>query len=740
MEPDEYYDAARNLAGDLPDNVHLVQREDLTGALNTVDLRHHMFRQSVFLVPALCATREHPAYVPLLQYLRDRLELARFEVNIRFQGAGFIVRRLENLPDHEYPLSALEDVFRGREAVVLGGGPSLDELLPWVRAHRDKLAVLAVSRISKRLLAEQLLPDFVFTIDPQQVSFEVSKEMLRFPADRALVYETHAHPGLVAMWPGRSFYTGPRRPWEVREEVPYGPTVGHLAVWAATLMGFRTIYLAGIDLCYGPRGKAHESVSGAAEGAAVRRDVRVVETNRGDEAETDLPFLTGISSLARLAAIASAKGTRLINLAGSAAVVPGVEFVEPAEITPAGERFDAAASLARRCPPLDTGQRRTRLEQCKGEIQGYLEECARIRRRVSAASRLIREIDKTPEPKRAKKVRELKRHTTRIQQKHGPFLDVVQKAFPDLFYAHFDTKTRLSDLAARLRHDKMLLRAYEATLPRLEGLLRRVLDKAQLRIDELDPAGREDHLADQWIRGGEPLRYQGLPDGVRERFWENLSPASRDRLRRAADRIFEEKATRTGGFEPETALGKLQDAFRRGDAAALRRAGDTFSEHTVPEAAELRTLAQAFAAELEGRPDEALARYRELSPPTWAPLQKVVSPRMAKLLLAGGRPREAADLLYPLCTEGGPQAPDLARAIIRAGNPALALRAVVELLQTNPDDPALWCVAGEAQEALGEPHGACEAYRQALTHAPGHARAAEALRGLEQNQKDTSAR
>ncbi len=71
----------------------------------------------------------------------------------------FVICQIENLTENQIPAIRLNGTFRGKTAVVLAGGPSLDELLPWVRQHRRNLFVIAVSRISRSLIEAGIQPD-----------------------------------------------------------------------------------------------------------------------------------------------------------------------------------------------------------------------------------------------------------------------------------------------------------------------------------------------------------------------------------------------------------------------------------------------------------------------------------------------------------------------------------------------------------------------------------------------------
>ncbi|WP_084318594.1 motility associated factor glycosyltransferase family protein [Deferrisoma camini] len=720
------------------ENLALCTLSELPETLKRVDVRHHFYRNAVFLVPSVCATRENTAHALLLQKLREHLDMARFNILLTSAHAPFILARLGNLADHELPLDRLDGLFEGETAVILGAGPSLDELLPWVQENRPRFTLFAVSRIAKRLGDEGILPDIVATIDPKPASYDISKEMLVYPEDRVLIYETHAYPRLISQWRGRKFFAGPRLPWEPRKDLNYGPTVAHLALWAAIRMGFRRIYLAGVDLCYGPAGKVHESASsGKAEVSATRRDVKTVQTYGGEEAETDYAFLAGIASLEKLATVAREAGSEVANLAARAAKVPGVSFVPPEKAQLPQGGAPAAERVATALPPPTPGQRKNQLQTLVAELEELIEQCRNIRRMAHRGERTIREYAGASAAKRGKVAKEFGGLCTKLQKRHGPILDSLQRLFPDLFYAYFDTKKVADDLKGKIRHDKQLLQAYMATVPHLERMLRIARDKAQHRLLELDPRACPERLVRGWLERKEPLRLHCVDPSTRQRVLGELGEPLRSKLEEACrEALCDREVSPQGNFDAGEALGRAQDAFRHRNAAALKRVREALSQRPEVEAAAIDTLAAGLEAELREDGDAAVSYYQQASATEYVPVRREAKRRLAKLLLARGATREAAELLYPLCTEGGPDAPELATTMIRAGHPGLALKALVDLLERTPRDPLLWCLAGEAQEALGETGGARDAFVQALGLAPGNARASEGLRRLEENAKN----
>ena len=85
------------------------------------------------------------------------------EVRLNFNS-----NRRQGLPDiHELDRSKVK-----KEAVVIGGGPSVDEYIDTVRAWKGRKTLIAVGTVWKRLLREGIKPDYVVMFDPSEMVFK----------------------------------------------------------------------------------------------------------------------------------------------------------------------------------------------------------------------------------------------------------------------------------------------------------------------------------------------------------------------------------------------------------------------------------------------------------------------------------------------------------------------------------------------------------------------------------------
>jgi hypothetical protein len=82
---------------------------------------------------------------------------------------------IENLPSllFEQPLARYKDVYRGKTAVIISAGPTLDRNLETIKKYRDRFVLFAVGTALKTLYANDIKPDFLCIIETYNSSRQV---------------------------------------------------------------------------------------------------------------------------------------------------------------------------------------------------------------------------------------------------------------------------------------------------------------------------------------------------------------------------------------------------------------------------------------------------------------------------------------------------------------------------------------------------------------------------------------
>jgi tetratricopeptide (TPR) repeat protein len=329
--------------GSVEDRIWLVTPEQLKETAHEASITNYMYVDGVFLKRCLSAeygffAQYRSEYWDADSYIND----LRWNTLVSLGQDAFIQRQLQNCADNVHPISEIKGCLEGRTVIVLGGGPSLDEHLEWIKAHRKQLVVFAVSRISARLQQVGLEPDFVFSVDPTDMSYQISREMLNFGPDVVFINQYHVVPKLLAQWPHQKFFMGALLPWQSDLNPAdvfngAGPTVTNSAISAAAWLGSRQILLAGVDLCFTSEGYTHaEGSRERAAGPKTDLSSLVLETNSGELANTTPDFASAARNIGLQAIILKGKDVRLINVSARAARMDNVEYQAPDTVSLTG--------------------------------------------------------------------------------------------------------------------------------------------------------------------------------------------------------------------------------------------------------------------------------------------------------------------------------------------------------------------------------------------------------------------
>jgi len=308
-------------------------------AAEELELNIYIYKDKVQYIKSLGVA---DAY--LLEYSATNLQIVQSLESVFFFTRAmvgvfpFMIKQLMNICDNRYSSTLLNNVFTGKTCVILAGGPSLDDDIEWVKANQHNIAVIAVSRISKTLLKHNITPHMIVSVDPYDVSFDVSKEQLALPKEVLFIQANCVNPSLLSQWRGKNVCIGTRFPWDEASDkncsIMGGPTVTNTALKALIEMGFSNILLSGVDLCYSKTGISHAADSiEANEGPVLGQPGIWVDTYAGDKAETQIAFGNAITSLSKQALEAKQKDVTIYNLSPNAAVAEHIEHIPTSALT-----------------------------------------------------------------------------------------------------------------------------------------------------------------------------------------------------------------------------------------------------------------------------------------------------------------------------------------------------------------------------------------------------------------------
>ncbi|MFA5984414.1 MAG: 6-hydroxymethylpterin diphosphokinase MptE-like protein [Methylococcaceae bacterium] len=572
---------------------------------------------------AICAENDFiHEYAELSWYVAENLSRENWNNNLSLGNETFIANQIANLADNKLPAKLLKSAFVGKTVVLLAGGPSLDEVFPWLKLHRHQVVVFAVSRICRQLVQQGIEPDFIFSVDPSELSFDVSKELLCFSHKPFFIYSYHTVPLLVHQWHGLSFYLGHRLPWKSELNVANlnstGPTVTNTALSVAREFGFKRIILAGVDLCFTRDGFTHAKGSNEhLAGPRFNLTSLQVETNSGDMAPTSCDFATAIDVLRLQAKYITDNGSQIINPSGHSAKISGIDYIPLSDIVLDEAAVDVCALVNDKMVNIEAGN----------DVKAVLAELHRVRFKIakvhdfsqtaltvnanmySAEGVIANYKDKKKLDKIEKTLKRDYRHFSRLVKKFG-IRSFIKVAKP------FDDGDWTAEEAKQLGH--IYYEAYRDGANKLLALLDNAIARTNARQAELTSAPNFDDLFTQWRKDRSFTRAKiwrqkfpaiGLSESRQAEFeqFENLSI---NVLENAATRHFAKVKCHTN-----LALIKQQAAvlFKHHKVESLKNLLLGLDQYRQQEETiGYRSLINGYLAELDHDDTAAIAAYSQL--------------------------------------------------------------------------------------------------------------------------------
>lgn len=717
----------------LPERMACVAPDRMAEVAETFQFRNYLYTGKINIWKSLSAHDAFlPEYAELYWSTCDFVETIAWQIRAQLGTQEFIRRHLENLPDNRTPAICLKNLFPGKTAVLLAGGPSLDDILPWVQANRDKLVVLAISRIARRLKEVGLAPDIFFSVDPQIASFDISKEMLEFWDKSLFVNMYHVAPPLLSQWQGRSLFLGPRYPWqEDLQKFMYapGPTVSNTALGTAFQMGFSQIVLAGIDLCFSPEGLSHARGSYERQaGPQYAQFDTKVETNSGGQSFTYRAMAETIPFLAAQAAEATGSGCRIINPAPHAAKIPQVEFRHLDEIV---------------IPPLDEPAMSTLLRTLPTEdSQNRLAYYREVREQLRQAEKAFCSIRKLGLEGLKCNDGLFGRNGMQADFRHKIRMDKVEKKLTAPALSPFARLAKTFGLPhfiklARPDHDQewsdaqveeaglIYYRAYRDSAEQLLALVREAQERIDLRLAEEKTEIDLEGLMEGWRHFAQPgrlliwqrqrnLQPEDLDPGRQARM-EEMKQHFLDNLNRAETKHLEGLKQ---SANPDMARQRARIMFKNKDRASLQGMLAGLEAIVEADVVAIRHLTAGYLAELDGDQALALQEYQQVLENGRDRILEDALQRIASISLAE---RDHDNALLALhCLTGHspaylPQYADLAHLL---GQTRTALDAYADYLERFPEDPVVLFKVGKIYEQLGHWESAATIFRHILQQDP----------------------
>jgi hypothetical protein len=247
--------------------LRLLVAPDFTGASNCWSLfGDGTVEPAVFVSPVLARLR-----VEQVERAHALVRRLRFDAKAntdarRDHGASYLLNTLSNLRAlaTEGDVSALTHASPGMPAILVGAGPSLDDVLPALRDAQNSALIISVDTALRPLLAAGISPHVVVAVDPGEANTRHLWDLPPCP-DTYLVTEASVDPHGLEHFKGHTFLfsVSDHEPWPWLRA--HGQSRGRLRAWGSVLtsafdlalrMGCDPIVFTGADLAY-PGGRLY---------------------------------------------------------------------------------------------------------------------------------------------------------------------------------------------------------------------------------------------------------------------------------------------------------------------------------------------------------------------------------------------------------------------------------------------------------------------------------------------------
>jgi len=607
--------------------INLCTVKEYEQVLTTCRISEYAYLDAVIMQKSLAVVDGFVmAYCQLWRELESQLRLRLWRYRVEFGSRIFITRHVQNIAENRDSAASLKNTFNRKTAVLLAGGPSLDQSLPWVKQNRAHIMVAAVSRISRRLQQVGIEPDLLITVDPHPVSFDVSKHMLMFEKP-VLVNAYHATPLLTGQWRGRSLYLDSRYPWPTPRKKEktisgMGPTVSNSAINLMLEMGFAQIILAGVDLCFSPDGFSHAEGSDERKvGPMVAYGNHTLKTNSGSIAESDNGLFTAITSIETQAEKALKKGCQLINPSPNAAAIRHVQYA-PLDTIALEPLTQTALETILQALPQES--RTVRLKSYHDALTELDRMCFQLDKLKQLSRKALIYNDGMFGRNGIKKDFKYKLKMDRIEKRI--LKEITNTAnlskifgmteFVKLFRPDDSQEWSDDDIE---RTGQAFYNAYINGADKVLCIIKDQQQRIKSRINEEQDNPDFQSLFEQWKKDNQPGRAAVWRLKHAEQY-AGLSPELKETFTQLEAQLNTEIARTDHGYMSEikqfAALrgvnGKALEQYQNRDSVGLKRLIRGLQSRHETEAQELTKLAQGYLAEVEQRHEDALAHYTQI--------------------------------------------------------------------------------------------------------------------------------
>ncbi len=588
----------------------------------------YVIRNAVIILSSLLSINDVDPYQGIHDQYAELFFKFRVDRTDNYDFKKVFDQQIESACDLSYPLPVIKESLKGEvPGILLGGGPSLDAVIPWLRNNQQKIWIFAASRICKRLLKEGITPDFIGVFDGQPLIFDYSKEMYAFEKESILITGEHPYAPLIRQWGGLKTYTRRRFPWARGAEehmISDGPTVTNALFGVSAYLGLSRLYLAGVDFCFTPDGVCHES--GSIEAKNKQRDASdtTALNYRGESVATNIQLYDARNSFEERVLLLkeSQPEFKVHNLNDGAAVIEGVGCCTLEGINLNAQKESVVDKLSGALY-FDTNTERAFQEFLSKEVRAHSKWLFSIIKEAKKGMHLTEVLFSEPskQSKRIKSVLKLKKkleklidvdYQTLVNYGYQAFMETLQPVESEEEMSQQEMKSSLRGFFGGL------LFASEAFLVKLDELKGEI----KFRLLELNPETDFLVLVEGWLQRGIPGRFHVWVEHFSTKPYEYYQAHYAETVTKLED-AFQKMKTDESALEasfkqrlssPEEFIIRLNKAF---EAQALEEVQGILRQLSLIPSSEYymaRVLATGMKLELSGSIEDAFIFYQSVDP------------------------------------------------------------------------------------------------------------------------------
>lgn len=158
---------------------------------------------------------------------------------------------------NEEPLDVYSGIYKGKTAIIVSAGPSLDDNIETLKKYRKNVIIFSVGQAAKTLMNNGIKPDFLGLVETgnqmsQIEGLDISNiNLILEPLTYRELHETNFKK--ILSYP--SYTSVPNLIWSDFADIDSSPyvssgTVSYMMLYSAKIMGFENIVLVGQDFAY----------------------------------------------------------------------------------------------------------------------------------------------------------------------------------------------------------------------------------------------------------------------------------------------------------------------------------------------------------------------------------------------------------------------------------------------------------------------------------------------------------